>query len=420
MVLGSVTACNDSSDSSNSAPSQGGRAGNGGNASVGSSAGATATGNQAGVPSGTVATEPLHGFIPTTVTVEDAKAAYEAWKAAQLESCGGGVYRVRWENDKSDSTVSEGIGYGMLLSVNYADRPAFDGLWAYYRLAEDSNGLMNWLRYGCDAHRDTKYNQYPDNAATDADLDVAMALIMAHCRWGDASYAAAADKLLNAIRTTETTTLDGRYVLLAGDSSWFGSMQGGCLNPSYSAPGYFRAYASFVSAPPDKAFWNKLADDTYPTLLAGQNPTTGLIRNWTNMTGGTATCASSFTCADQFGDDAIRAPWRIATDYVWWGTPDAKTFLDRITLWTRDTVGIANLKTNYLLDGSPGDCVWHGDRIETVGSFSCAAMAYDVETTNLFAAEIKNTTDPDYYERSLRALYLMLLTGQFTTCGNKP
>ncbi|HEX2873323.1 MAG TPA: glycosyl hydrolase family 8, partial [Polyangiaceae bacterium] len=116
---------------------------------VGGGAGADATGGSRPVYTGP-------GFAPTNVTLQDARAAYEAWKAAHLEDCTGGVWRVRWETTKLDASVSEGIGYGMLLTVSHDDRAAFDGLAAYATKMNDANGLMHWLRYGCDAHYDTK------------------------------------------------------------------------------------------------------------------------------------------------------------------------------------------------------------------------------------------------------------------------
>ncbi len=188
------------------------------------------------------------GFAPTNVSKSDAQAAYDAWKAGHLEDCTGGVWRVRWETNRQDATVSEGIGYGALLTVSYGDRSAFDGLIAYAKLMHDSNGLMNWLRYGCDAHRETKDNSSPDNSASDADLDLAMALLMAQCKWGDAQYGDRATEVINAIRTKMFMDVNGLHVLLPGDSTWFNGMGGGCINYSYLAPAYFRAFAKHVSA----------------------------------------------------------------------------------------------------------------------------------------------------------------------------
>src|ERR1019366_1586499 len=66
-------------------------------------------------------------------------------------------------------TVSEGIGYGMLIAALMADKTLFDGLFGYYQADLDSNSLMNWT---CTGGTGT----CSGNAATDADQDVAMAL----------------------------------------------------------------------------------------------------------------------------------------------------------------------------------------------------------------------------------------------------
>ncbi len=368
-----------------------------------------------------------NGFKPTTVTTADADQAYADWKTDYIEDCGGGIFRTRWESDRPDATVSEGIGYGMLLTVAHDDRAAFDGLWGYYKKGAQSNGLLNWLRYGCDAQRDTKYSQYPDGAATDADLDVAMALIMAKCRWGTSGgvdYGAAATSLVAAIKSNETGTDNGRAYLQPGDSTWFEGMGATCLNPSYFAPGYYRAFATLVTGQADKDFWNKLADDTYPVLSAGANRSTGLVHNWTSSTGASAACASSYDSADDFGSDAARTPWRIATDYVWWGTPAAKTFLDPLTIWVKGK-GISNIGQWLKVDGSLSS---HADAavhtVINVGALACGAIAYDQATVDEFSAEVKKLPtasgfEAGYFPRSLRAVYLLLLTGAFTTCGGK-
>jgi len=316
-----------------------------------------------------------------------------------------------------------------LLTVAHNEQTAFDGLWSYYKKAAGGSGLMNWLRYGCDAHRDTKYGEYPDGAATDAELDAAMALIMAKCRWASSpsglDYGQAATTLLGAIKGNETGTDNGKAYLQPGDSAWFEQMGAGCLNPSYFAPGYYRAFAKFLTNQADKDFWTKLADDTYPILTAGANGSTGLVRNWTSNSGGTSACASSYTNPDDFGSDAARTPWRIATDYVWWGTSAAKTFDDKITTWVKSK-GIANVGLWLKLDGSASshpDAAKHS--VINVGAFACGAIAFDQATVDDFAAEIKKIPytsgfDAGYFSRCLRAVYLSLLTGGFTTCGGKP
>lgn len=368
----------------------------------------------------------VHGLVPTTVTIEDAQAAYDAWKTVHLEDCSGGVYRVRWENARSDATVSEGIGYGMLLTVIWDDKEAFDGLYEYYKLALNGNGLMHWLRYGCDAHREEKYVQYPDDAAADADLDVAMALIMAHCKWGDERYATDAGNVIRPIREHMFVQDNGRHLLIPGDSGHYHDLGGGCVNYSYFAPAYYREYAAYDAG--NEAFWNEAAEQTYDFLTAGSHASTGLVRNWgsadgNNRADGCSAAREDYN-PDVYGDDAARTPWRIIVDYLWNGTPSAKAWTDQVTSWVSG-VGIQNTVQWYNLDGSADmtPTGWDDHTNINVGPWAAGAMSSDQATLDQFAAEVvtipagEGAHDGEYFPRMLRALTLATLVGKFTTCG---
>lgn len=396
-------------------------AGASGGSAIGGGAGVTAGGTSANVP---VDTEPP--FSPTNVSAADAQGAYDTWKAAHLEDCSGGVWRVRWESAKQDATVSESIGYGMLLTEIYGDRAAYDGLLAYAKLMRQPNQLMNWLRYGCDAHRDTKYSDYPDNSASDADLDVAMSLIMAECKWSDGPYGDEASTVISAIKQNMFVDDGGLHVLEPGDSAWFDMLGSGCVNYSYMAPAYYRAFAKQVAA--DAEFWNKAADDTYELLAKASDATTGLVRNWGSANGGQATdeCNTTYKRAGSYGSDAARTPWRIATDYLWFGTAKAKSWNDKVTTWVKSQ-GVKNIIQWYNLDGTPDmqSSTWNNHSAVNVGPFSVGAMTFDQATVNEFAAELlaipatAGSHDAEYFPRMLKALSLVTLTGQFTQCSAK-
>ena len=123
-----------------------------------------------------------HCTAPTGARIDDARAAYDKWKTDLLTSDGaGGFLRVRRPNSSGaevNSTVSEGIAYGMLLSVYANDQPTFDKLWQYAKLWPDSHGLMNWYINAAGTQ------VLGTGAATDADEDMAFALVMADARWG--------------------------------------------------------------------------------------------------------------------------------------------------------------------------------------------------------------------------------------------
>jgi endo-1,4-beta-D-glucanase Y len=303
--------------------------------------------------------------------------------------------------------VSEGIGYGMLLTVIHDEQTIFDGLWQYYKNNLDPVGLMHWQRSGCEGASSG------NNAATDADLDAAMALVMASRRWSTTPYLADAQELINRIQRFETTAGSGGLSVLKPGDVFGGST---CLNFSYFAPGYYRAFAEVV--PEQAAFWNKLADDSYTLLARVANPITGLVPNWCDEDGATTPAGpygcANYTNADQYGSDAARMPWRIATDYAWWGTPAAQSWLRTLTAWVK-TVGIANIGSRYQLDGT---ATGTSHTVVLVGAFADAAIAYDQATVDEFFTEVVTMTpQTSYFASSLRALYLLLPLGRFSPQG---
>jgi endo-1,4-beta-D-glucanase Y len=335
-----------------------------------------------------------HGFFPATLLPSHAKFAYTTWKSRYLKSCPAGQFRVA---SNGDETVSEGIGYGMLLSVAHAERAEFDGLWAYYK-ARSTNGLMGWKANGCGGIADP-------NAAADADLDAAMALIQAHCVW-QGNYLSEAQNLVAAIRSQET--IDGGEAFLKPAPQHLD----GCQNVSYASPAYYRAFAA--AKPDQAAFWNKLAADSYTQLARADNDATGLVPNWSNMSGGAGCAGKEY--GDRYGYDAARTPWRVATDYVWYGTPAAKAWLDKIVTWVDEPLaqngggGIVSIGDMYRLDGVRE----RTNRNSTfTGGFALAAMAHSQAKADQFNTAFRSINDSTYYEESLRAVYMLLAAGIF-------
>lgn len=358
-----------------------------------------------------------YGF-QQTVTTQAASSTlaatwYSNWKTSWVESCGGGIYRVK---DGGGSSYSEGIGYGMLMAAYAGDKTLFDGFWTYYKNNRNVNGVMDWCQSNCGG------TNCGNNGATDGDLDAAMALIIANCQWPSATYVSDATTLITAIKNTEFTTCSGKTIQKPGDV--FGGCN--CTNPSYFAPGYYRAFAEFV--PSQAAFWTTAATDAYTLLDQIDHATTGLVPAWTDsgggLTGGSGDCASIAASGGgnrwEYQFDAARTPWRIATDYLWWGTPAAQTWLTKVTNWVNG-VGISNIVAGYDLDGSPN--VSYKNSAFT-GAFALGAMANSQAMTNTFYDWWTNNSvtsgtvgtkldDAPYFQNSLRTIYLFLASGNF-------
>ncbi len=72
-----------------------------------------------------------YGIYPLNRNHADVDSVYVNWKASHITGQGSGGYRrVLW--DTLRATVSEGIGYGMLISVNMNDQTLFNSRRNYY------------------------------------------------------------------------------------------------------------------------------------------------------------------------------------------------------------------------------------------------------------------------------------------------
>ena len=349
-----------------------------------------------------------YGTLPTNKNSQDAVSNYNTWKTNFVEACSNGRFRVKF--DDRSQTVSEGIGYGMLLSAYAGDRILFDGLWNYYKDNRNGNGVMNWKINGCSGTAGA-------NGATDADIDAAMALIVADYQWGTSgaiNYKNDAKALITAIKNFEVE--GGSYVIKPGDQ--FGGSN--LTNPSYFAPGYFRTFATYMN----DSFWNNVADKTYVVInnnLSVNNAAGGLVSDWSTASGSYSSAAGGYANGGRnYSYDAARTPWRIAVDYVWYGNASAKTYSKKSSDFVRVNLGGSqNVKDGYSQNGSAVSG-YHNSTF--VGAFAAAAMGGDNQShlDNSYS-DLKGINDAgSYFNQTLKTLYLFLLTGNFYLPGAGP
>ncbi|HWZ92562.1 MAG TPA: glycosyl hydrolase family 8 [Polyangiaceae bacterium] len=349
---------------------------------------AAAAGNAGEYPGngGATSLAPVTWNSAKSASITEAQLAieYGMWKLAHVEACPNGSSVVV----KDGAVVSEGIGYGMLLSAAMADQPLFDGLWKYYQDHLDKNGLMNWTTAQCEAPGNT--NQ---NAATDADLDTTMALVQAAARWPSAGYLAKAQILAGKIAQFETDMCSGRRVLRPGDAF------GGCsdpgdprINPSYFAPGYYKVFAHYF--PEQAATWTALADGSYQLYALYQARMGNLVPDWSGPDG--SDNGSSYSW------DACRTPWRVAIDYAWTGDTRAKTFMQNVSTWV-DAHGGLPLAAQQ-------------QNSAFVGAFALAGGYDQGKFDGYMSAWLgAKLDDAPYYQGTLRVLYLLAAAGKFSS-----
>ena len=328
---------------------------------------------------------------PANCNDADVTLAWANWKKAFVTAAGNAL-RVKRPTNNND-TVSEGIGYGMMAAVYMADRATLDGLWAYAQARLDENGVMNW-------HYDAGGNALDGGGgATDADEDMAFALVMADAQWPTGGYGGAAKTLIGHLLDHEVES--GTSILKPGDR-FGGSDQ---TNPSYFAPAYYRVFASYTG----ESRWMGVVDASYTLLNKCANPKTGLVPDWCNADG-VAQRSSHYSY------DACRTPWRIALDACWNAEPRAQTYLARLSAFF-GKIGAASIKDGYGLDGTP---LGAANALAFVGPAGASALpgpastlTRDAYTRVKAVSRLAAGSGYDYYDASWGVLSLLLMTGNF-------
>ncbi|MBC8072179.1 MAG: hypothetical protein IAG13_27915 [Deltaproteobacteria bacterium] len=358
----------------------------------------------------------------------DLDAAFAAWADDLVVSEGaGGFRRVRRPDTPDglvDSTVSEGIAYGLLIAAYMDDQPLFDDLWRYEQLWLDHHGLMNWY---VDPTGTTACPGDPPGstcgAATDADQDMAWALLVADAKWGGQGalperYRVYAERQIAAIRKWE---IDPTYFVPKPGDTWGGYLQ---TNPSYFAPAYYRVFAEIDG---DVEGWQSVIDASYAVIENARraelgNLDNGLVPAWCDFEGvpnPPEAPAPGQLPDDAWQYDAARIPFRVGQDWCWYEEPRAQQYLARINGFYAG-IGADAIVDGYALDGTPRPDERSADPTASAVFIGCAgvgAMAEQGDHTLLDrayqrVAGLDLLTRSRYYQRSWTVLSLLMMGGR--------
>jgi len=285
---------------------------------------------------------------------------YSTWKQRYLKpACRSGEYRIK--ADTGDAyTVSEGQGYGMLITVMMAGNDPqaqtyFDGLHRYNR-GHPSNNDVDLLAWAQDVNCN---NVVGADSATDGDLDIAYALLLADLQWGSGgaiNYASEARRVIAAIRRSNVHPTSKLVNL--GD--WVDSSSPSYYNATRSSDwmlGHFRAFGAKLG----DSYWTGVLDAHQNLITRMQSsyaPNTGLLPDFivnTNTTPKPA--AAGFLEGDHDGHyswNAGRVPWRIGIDAAVSGDTRSRAAARKLSVWIRGKAGNNpnNVKAGYKLDGT--------------------------------------------------------------------
>ena len=192
--------------------------------------------------------------------------------------------------EQDNAITSEAMGYGMMITAALGDRTLFDKF-AMYVGSNSSGGLMNWKNGS-------------SGSASDADLDIAYAYLMAELQWPGGGYKAKSEAMASAISSSD---------LVGGVITGGSSFHDAPYNPSYFAPAWMKKLSGLSGA----------IGANYTLVNANiTGPTSGIPTDWANKSSGapsgpgSAAVTSDIQDGDKgaMGYDAARVPWRLGMD----------------------------------------------------------------------------------------------------------
>lgn len=283
---------------------------------------------------------------------------YNYWKNKYLKSSdggntpGGGYYinmkGIGPGGDRS-ITTSEAHGYGMMIFVLLSQwdpqsQLIFDGFYNMYDKHRSSQNAynMSWI---IDEDEQGRYA-----SATDGDMDIAYALLLAHKQWGsegNVNYLAQAKALIRHGIKAADFSISGRPDLGDWDRDRYNTRSSDWM------PSHFQSFYEVTLDP----FWIDAIDTVYD--LVGQiqrrySPKTGLMPDF--VVGKTPRPAPrNYLNEDtvDFSWNACRYPFRLGLDYGLNGRVEAQQALIKSLDWLiQKTQGRpSQIKAGYFLDG---------------------------------------------------------------------
>ncbi|MCG7407226.1 glycosyl hydrolase family 8 [Paenibacillus sp. ACRRX] len=346
------------------------------------------------------------------------KSKWNSWKSKYLKPAGTGKYYVKY-NSKGE-TVSEAHGYGMLLTVIMAGHEAnaqgyFDGLYQYYKAHPSNNNsyLMAWKQ------NSSFQNIGGANSATDGDMDIAYALLLADKQWGSSgtiNYLQAAINMINAIMAKDVN--QSKWTTRLGDWATSGT-EDTATRPSDFMLSHMKAFGAATG----DAKWTNVINKTYSiinTLYTNNSPNTGLLPDFVILSGGVYKPVSGELIESEhdghYHYNSCRTPWRITTDYLISGDNRALSQLNQLNSWIKAKTGNspANIVDGYKLNGSNYGS-YNSGAFHAPFGVSAMTNSSNQSWLNSVWTHVANSAAEEYYEDSIKLFSLIVMSGNWWT-----
>ena len=252
-----------------------------------------------------------HFFTPGDVSVFDA----DGQKTVYYETADNMAFIY---DTGSNDVRSEGMSYGMMISVQTNHRAEFDKLWRWAKRYMAYPKNTPWDGYFCwQCSRDGK--QIGNSNASDGELYFATALFLAAERWNEPQYAEEANEILE--KCMSKTGEGGVYNLYNRDNYLITFVPDKVgkefSDPSYQLPAFLDKWAKMAAK--NRSFWKKAAKAARQHLIDSSDPVTGLYPDYSNYDGSAYRWPHAGYDTSIYMYDAIRCAMNVGMDYYLWG-----------------------------------------------------------------------------------------------------
>lgn len=353
---------------------------------------------------------------------EEVPASEEPYLGAMVEKLKGSA-RIKF--DSPLNTVSEGIGYGMLITYFMKDWEKFNRLFKYYQAypvsAADGLFFMKWMVKG-DEFKGGFSADATGGSATDADLDVMTALFLAYGETGNVEYLNYAKGIAGAIYSTEVNPTT--HLFMPGNDGLHMN-DGYVYNTSYFSLVGIRLAIKYDTE--RSAAWQQVLDATYAYMLKVQAAGNGLWPDWSNADGiptNPENNSSTGKLCDYFGLEGVRIPLRVMWDYNWFGDDRAKTLAETAGNFAFTSTGgdISKTLIKYIYQGEQPKAGQGGAHFRgafcSLWTVNATLSAYTPACNEVIVNTPFKTTNSLYFEPSMQLLYSLFLNGFFVKYWN--
>lgn len=353
---------------------------------------------------------------------EEVPASEEPYLGAMVEKLKGSA-RIKF--DSPLNTVSEGIGYGMLITYFMKDWEKFNRLFKYYQAypvsAADGLFFMKWMVKG-DEFKGGFSADATGGSATDADLDVMTALFLAYGETGNVEYLNYAKGIAGAIYNTEVNATT--HLFMPGNDGLHMN-DGYVYNTSYFSLVALRLAIKYDTE--RSAAWQQVLDATYAYMLKVQEAGNGLWPDWSNADGvptNPENNSSTGKLCDYYGLEGVRIPLRIMWDYNWFGDDRAKTMAETAANFAFTSTGGDITKTliRYIYQGEQPKAGLGGAHFRgafcSLWTVNAALSANTAACNDVILNTPFKTTNSLYFEPSMQMLYTLFINGYFIKYWN--